>query len=457
MRVAVVGGGISGLTVAGRLVRQGAEVVVFEKSRPGGLAAGFPYPRAPGVFLDKFYHHIFTSDRHVLEAIGEHGLGDELVWLPSRSGLIARGRAWPFGSPLDLLRFVPMGSFWQRLRMGLNLRHFTRTEDWQSLDRITCKEFFAERGNLPGFRGLWEPLLRQKFADAHADVPAAFLWGRIHPRARSRHKGGERLGYLRGGFQRLIDAMVAAIRQGGGEVRSGQVVRLLRPGRQVEILATGGSERFDRVVWTAGLPHLVRAVESPPPEVRRKAEAIQYIAVTQLILILRRRQSDFYWLNNLDPRITFGGLIEHTNLMSPEDYGGEHILYVVNYHRPGDPRFAAARNKDVLRYHLPSLRRILPHFRDEDVARVHCCRSSYASPLYDLGFSERMPPYRGWLENVDVCGMAQVYPVDRNMNYGMENALRYVRSCYRRQPGAGPAEKQADAHGDLVPETAEAA
>jgi protoporphyrinogen oxidase len=457
MRVAVVGAGISGLTVAERLVRQGAEVVVFEKSRAGGLAAGFPCPQAPGVYLDKFYHHVFTNDRHVIEAIGEHGLGDELVWLPSRSGLIAQGRAWPFASPLDLLRFTPMGGFWQRLWMGLNLRSFTRTKDWQSLDQIPCEEFFAQRGNLAGFRGLWEPLLRQKFADAYADIPAAFLWGRIHPRACSRHKGGERLGYLRGGFQRLIDAMVESIRQSGGQVRSGEVVGLLRPGRRVEILATGTSEWFDRVVWTAGLPHLLRALESPPPEVRRKSEAVEYMAVTQLILILRRRQSDFYWLNNLDPRITFGGLIEHTNLVPPEDYGGEHVLYVVNYHRPGDPRFAAARNEDVFRYHLPSLRRILPHFRDEDVLRVHCCRSSYASPLYDLGFAERMPPYQGWLENVDVCGMAQVYPVDRNMNYGMENALRYVRSCYGQRLGAGPAAQRHDAHGEPLAETADAA
>jgi protoporphyrinogen oxidase len=440
MRVAVVGGGISGLTVAGELARRGLEVVVFEKSSPGGLAAGFPYPNCPGLFLDKFYRHIFTSDRQVIAAIEEHGLGDELLWLPSRSGLIAEGRTWPFGSPLDLLRFKPMGSFWQRLRMGLNLRYFTGTEDWQTLDGIPCRDFFASRGNLAGFRGLWEPLLRQKFADAYDNIPTTFLWGRIHPRAASRGKGGERLGYLKGGFQRLFNAMVQAIRRRGGDVRSGHVIDRLRPGRRPEVIGPRGGERFDRVVWTAGLPHLVRAVENPTAELRRKAEAVQYMAVTQLIVTMRRRQGDFYWLNNLDPEITFGGLIEHTNLVPAEHYGGEHILYVVNYHRRGDPRFEGKRVRDVFQYHLPSLRRILPAFREEDVLRLCCCRSGYASPLYDLGFAERMPPYQGWLENVDVCGMAQVYPVDRNMNYGMENALRYLKTFPENDVHSGVAE-----------------
>jgi len=432
MRVAIVGGGITGLTIAQGLLRDGHQATVFEQRQLGGLAAGFPYPGCGGVFLDNFYHQIFTSDRHLISLIEAHGLGDDLLWNPSRSGLIARGRIWPFRSAWDLLRFSPLGSLRQRLLMGWNLWHFKRTAGPDHLHEIRCRDFFARRGNLAGYRNLWEPLLRQKFADRADDTPAAFLWGRIHPRARSRERGEECLGYLQGGFQRLFERMAGAIRQSGGQVRIGRAVRGIRPGPRPAVLLAGGggAESFDRVVWTASPDRLVRLVNDPPPEVVRKAEAVEYIAATQLILIMTRRQTDYFWLNNIDPAITFGGLIEHTNTVPPEHYGGQHILYVINYHRPGDPRFAGKSLGELLDYHTPSLVRVLPDFRRDEILRAYCIRDDYSSPLYDLGYVRRVPPYRGWLPNVDLCSMCQVYPEDRNMGHCVDNARRYLAECF---------------------------
>ncbi len=430
MRVAIVGGGITGLTIADELLDGGHEVTVFEKGQVGGLAAGLEYRGCPGVYLDKFYHHIFTSDCDVVELIDRHGLGADLKWLPTASGLFADGQAWPFGSAGDLLRFAPLGSLWQRLLMGWNLRYFARKKDWSRLDAVRCREFFARRGNLSGYRNLWEPLLKQKFADAADDVPAAFLWGRIHPRARSRGRGGECLGYLRGGFQHLFLRMADSIRRRGGRVYTGRRVSEVTPGGRPRVTCGTVTETFDRVVWTAGPRRLLRTLRTPPAAVVRNAEAVEYLAVTQLILVMRRRQTDYYWLNNIDPNVTFGGLIEHTNMVAPENYGGEHILYVVNYHRPGDPRFSGKTQQALLDYHTPSLKCVTGGFSPDDVLRVHTIRDPYSSPLYDLGFDGRRPPFDGWLANVDLCDMSQVYPQDRNMNHGVRNARQYLRQRF---------------------------
>ncbi|MFH1921854.1 MAG: FAD-dependent oxidoreductase [Planctomycetota bacterium] len=438
MRVAVVGGGVTGLSVARELVRRGRAVTLFAKGQVGGLAGGFPYPDCPGVYLDRFYHHIFTSDTALVDLIQEHGLEDDLLWLPSKSGLIAQGRLWPFAGALDLLRFSPLGSLPQRMLMGWNLLRIKQCSDWRRLDSVRCREFFERRGNLAGYRNLWEPLLKQKFADAFDDIPAAFLWGRLCPRAGSRSRARECLGYLKGGFQRLFLRMKEAITAGGGEVRTGSPVRRFRAGERPEIVSPRGGGRFDRVVWTASLEELLAAVCDPPAEFARQVEAIEYVAVTQLILVMKRRQTDYYWLNNIDPEHTFGGIIEHTNLASPDDYGGEHILYVVNYHRRGDPQFRGQTAATLLDYHLPSLKRTLPGFSCEDIVRLHAIRATYSSPLYDLGYGQRMPPYQGWLPNVDLCTQAQVYPRDRNMSHCAENALRYVNEVYGGGSAARP-------------------
>ena len=430
MRVAVAGGGITGLCVARELVRRGHEVTLFTQGQVGGLAGGFPYRDCPGVYLDRFYHHIFTSDTALIDLIQEHNLQDDLLWLPSKSGLIARGRLWPLAGAVDLLRFSPLGSVPQRLRMGWNLLRIKRSADWRPLDTVGCREFFERRGNLAGYRNLWEPLLKQKFADAYDEIPASFLWGRLCARAGSRSRARECLGYLRGGFQRLFVEMKAAITAGGGRVRTGRPARELRAGRQPEVVARREAGRFDRVVWTASLEELLAAVPNPPDDLARRVKAIRYMAVTQLILVMKRRQTDYYWLNNIDPENTFGGIIEHTNLASPDEYHGDHVLYVVNYHRPGDPQFHGQSANTLLDYHLPSLKRTLPGFCRQHVVRLYAIRAAYASPLYDLGFAARMPPYQGWLPGVDICTQAQVYPHDRNMSHCVENAMRYVSEVY---------------------------
>ena len=429
MRVAIVGAGVTGLTVATGLLEQGHEVEVFEKGQVGGLAGGFPYRGSPGVHLEKFYHHIFTSDREVIELTERYGLKDELKWCTSRSGVIADGKLWRFGSPLDLLRFKPMGSLYQRLLMGWNLRYFTKTDDWPSLDAIRCRDFFARRRNLTAYENFWEPLLKQKFGTAYNDTPASFLWGRIHPRANSRQKGKEALGYLNGGFQQLFLRMAEDLRSRGGKLHTGQAVRALQPGDRPTLVANRAGGQFNRVVWTGSLPQLKRVIANPTAELVHRCEAVRYMAVTQLVVVLKRQQSNYYWLNNIDPDVTFGGLIEHTNMVSPEHYGGEHILYVVNYHEPGDARFCRKRASDVLEHHLPSLKRILARFREDDILRLYCIRDTYASPLYDLGYAERRPPYQGWIPGVDICGMAQVYPEDRNMSHGVRRAMEYLSTC----------------------------
>src|SRR4030067_2947855 len=106
MRVAVVGGGVTGLSVAGELVRRGHAVTLFTKGQVGGLAGGFPYRDCPGVYLDRFYHHIFTSDTALIDLIQEHNLQDDLLWPPSKIGQITRGRLWPLAGEVAPVRLV---------------------------------------------------------------------------------------------------------------------------------------------------------------------------------------------------------------------------------------------------------------------------------------------------------------------------------------------------------------
>src|SRR6187551_1566036 len=118
-RIAVLGAGALGLTTAMRLAERGNQVTVIEREPlPGGLAAGFEIE--PGVWLEKFYHHMFRSDRRAIALIGELGLGDRLIWKRPVTATLLDGQMHQLDSPTSLLRFSPL-PITDRVRMGAAL------------------------------------------------------------------------------------------------------------------------------------------------------------------------------------------------------------------------------------------------------------------------------------------------------------------------------------------------
>jgi hypothetical protein len=69
-----------------------------------------------------------------------------------------------------------------------------------------------------------------------------------------------------------------------------------------------------------------------PDAYRARLRGIEYFTALCLLIELDRRFSPFYWTNIGDDTLPFVGLIEHTNLMGAERYGGRRS-HVANYRR----------------------------------------------------------------------------------------------------------------------------
>jgi protoporphyrinogen oxidase len=416
MNVIIIGGGITGMTAGYELMKRGHRITLFEKEpQIGGLAGSF---RLGDIWLEKFYHHIFKNDIAIIDLINEMGLGEDLMWRCSPMGFFHKGMIYRFGTPLDLLRFSPL-SFKDRMKLGLAVLHFKRMEDWQKLDEVSCEEWFTRHASPATYRVVWEPLLRLKFGDAFSQIPASWIWGRIHPRARSRSKGGmkEELGYLKGGFQRMIERMRKEIvDRGGAVIENTSVDHIIREENRVRGIVAGDNEYFsDVVVSTVAIPAFLQIAPQLPGEYISKLKGIDYQAVVCLVMESSESLSPIYWLNISDPGITFGGVIEQTNFVSPKHYGGKNIIYIFNYVNESHPYFRMNREA-YFEHHEPSLKRINPSFDRHWIKNMHLFRANYGTVIYTLGYREKLPSFTTPLRGLYMANTSQIYPYDRNMN-----------------------------------------
>ncbi|MFP4056851.1 MAG: NAD(P)/FAD-dependent oxidoreductase [Candidatus Brocadiia bacterium] len=415
MRIAVIGAGITGLTAGHELAKAGHQVTVLEKEPvPGGLMASFPFA---GTQLDRVYHHIFVHSLATLELLDELGLGGEMEWGVAPSGYFHDGRVYRLASAWDLLRFRPLRP-WERVRFGLSILRAQRIHDWRPLDRVTAKEWLESTCGRRVYAVMWEPLLRSKFGDAYDRVSAAWFWYKLHQRGGKRG-GPERLGYLRGSYGRLADALVEAIEARGGRVAlDSPMEHLAWGGGTLRVTTPRGEEVYDRVLVTAAPPVLLGAAPDLPEAYGEKLAAIEYTANLCVVMALDRPLSDIYWLNISDARFPFGGIIEHTNLIPPERYQGYHVAYLTRYLPTDDPLYAMS-DAQLLESYRPFLERVAPGFDPSWVREMYVFRSDYASPVTPVGYAQRVPELASPVEGLYLATMSHIYPQDRGVDCGV--------------------------------------
>jgi protoporphyrinogen oxidase len=444
LRIAVIGAGVTGLVAAHRLAEAGHRPEVFERW-PGLGGQGATLEVGGGVLLERYYHHWFTSDRHMRELYDELGMGGDIEWRPSSVAMWVDGRLWPFVSPRDLLRFKPM-SLRSRIRMGLAVLRVQRKErDVAPFEGRTARDWVIEAMGQPAWDKVWGPLLGGKFGHRADDISAAWLWGKLSLRRQvsGEEREQELLGYPRGSYEGLYRALAEEIEANGGAVhidRPAQRVNRREPGGFWVWPGAPGSfrtgldprefpvdviepEHFDAVLAT--VPNdvfelllddeMLGALSTGYVSMLR---SIEYQTALCLLLEIDRGFSPYYWTNVADPEIPFIGLIEQTNFVEPERYGGRRFLYVANYLDPADELLSLDPDALIDAY-ADGLRRINPSFDPSWIRARWLFREPAAQPVVTVGYHERIPPLETGIPGLVLANTTQIYPEDRGTNYSV--------------------------------------
>lgn len=420
MRVGVIGGGMMGLAAALRLRQAGHDVVLWERAPVfGGQAGTFAIA---GTRLEYFYHHLFRSDTAIAAMMTELGIGETLQWLPSTVGMFYNGTIYPLDGATDLLRlrYIPFAS---RLRIGAATAYLqAKKTGWEAYEQITAAEWLRRAHGDTGFDRVMGAQLKAKFGPAWDKIPMVYMWKKFQLRTTSRENplAKEYLGYPRGSFQVVIDALEAKLHAIGVEMHTGANVSAVTPESDggVTVRVDGEAQRCDTVICTAPSAIFKRLVGDLPADYTRKLDAAGYQAACCMLLETDRKLSDIYWMNIADEAVPFTGVIEHTNFVPPEQYGGSHLTYLSRYLEVTDPIWEMDDDALFARY-LPALKRINPAFDPAWVRSVRVFRERAAQPVVPLGYSQLIPEMRTPVPQVYLANTTQIYPEDRGTNYSI--------------------------------------
>jgi protoporphyrinogen oxidase len=420
MAIGVLGAGALGLSCALRLAEAGESVVVLEKEAvPGGLAAGFPID---DVYLERFYHHLFRTDRTITALIHELGLGDALLWGRPRTSLLWQGQFHALDSVPAVLRFRPLPPL-DRLRMGAALAYLKAVADYRRLPDETAARWLQRRMGSRAYTTVWEPLLRGKFGVHAAGITLPWFWARVHCRT-------PELGYLRGGFHQLYRRLAEAIVARGGRVElEREVQQIDAPAAgPIRVQTSAGDYTFERLVVTLPTRLFLRLTPGLPAAYRARWEAgpLHLGAHCVILALDRPLLPDVYWLNVNDPGYPFLAVVEHTHFLPPADYGGRHLVYLGNY-LPMDHPLFGRDDAQVLAEMLPPLQRLNPAFAPTWVQEYWIWQAPFAQPVVERGYLRRLPPHTTPLPGVFLANMAHVYPQDRGQNYSVRLGERLAR------------------------------
>ena len=429
MKIAIIGAGYGGMVAAYDLKKAGHDVTIFESADyVGGLASGFKEPHW-NWSVEKFYHHWFQSDSEMLGLIRELGLDDKVRFPRPLTVMLYKNKWYPFDSIINALRFPGLGFGLNKIRFGFVGLFLRLTNNWRALEKVTADEWMMKWAGKTVYEQMWKPLLIGKFGPFYKDVNMAWMWARIKARS-------TRLGTFEGGFQKFADLFAEKLRDMGVEIRLGVSIKSIKK----EQASGGGStaltmhlsvdgESFDKVLVTSSPNLMAKLCPDLPENYLKGLLELKSMGAVVMTLALKHPLSKdgYYWFNvPKEEGYPFLALVEHTNFVPKENFGGDRIVYAGDYLELGHEYFTMS-DDELLERFIPAFQKFNPEFSREWVKKIWVSKTNYAQPVPLVNHSKNIPEIQTPIEGLYFASMSQVYPWDRGTNFAVEIGIKAAR------------------------------
>jgi protoporphyrinogen oxidase len=414
MKIAIIGAGYSGMVAAYDLKKAGHDVTIFESADyVGGLASGFKESHWDWS-VEKYYHHWFQSDSEMLGLIRELGWEEKVRFPRPFTVMLYKNKWYPFDSIINALRFPGLGFGLNKIRFGFVGLFLRLTNNWRALEKVTADEWMLKYAGKQVYEQMWKPLLIGKFGPYYKDVNMAWMWARIKARS-------TRLGTFEGGFQKFADLFAEKLRGMGVEIKLKAQIKSIKQDHASGGLSVDG-ESFDKVLVTTSPNLMARLCPDLPENYLKGLLDLKSMGAVVMTLALKHSLSKdgYYWFNvPKDEGYPFLALVEHTNFVPKENFGGDHIVYAGDYLELGHEYFSMSDDALLERF-IPAFQKFNPQFSRDWVKKIWVHKTNYAQPVPLVNHSRNIPEIQTPIQGLYFASMSQVYPWDRGTNFAVQ-------------------------------------
>lgn len=444
MSVAIIGGGIMGISLGYLLSKQGIKVEIFEASPMLGGLAG-PLILDDGTPVDRFYHAILSSDSYLHQLCTELSLTDQLRFHETKMGFYYQGQIHSMNNVVEFLRFPPLG-WLDRFRLGLTVLYAQFIKDWRTLESIPVDQWLTRLSGQRTFDNIWRPMLKAKFDGNFNNTPATYMWSRL-VRTKSTRGGAnqkEESGYLIGGYITLLKAMAQQIEAAGGKIHLQCPVQevVIEQGRAQGVKIKEEVRPFEAVAVTMQTPVFRRLIPGAGAEYHNFLNQTDYLGIVCPLMVLDRPLTGYWTLNITDETVPFTGVIETTTYIDPNHVGGHHLVYLPKYTAPGS-RWQQMSDEEIQEIWLTNLEKMFPHFQRAWVRYFLVHRERYVEPLHGLNEAHLIPEIKTPIKDLYLATTAQIYPALTNgesvSRHAQTTAQVILKESSIRTPSPAPA------------------
>ncbi len=283
-KIAVIGAGASGLSTAYELQKIGFNVDIYEKSQNlGGLAGALELSKGK---IDSFYHHLFKSDKHILDFLNKNNIPVSVKFKRTKTGHIWDDKYFDISSIYSLRKsgLLSTYGFFRLLIGGAFIKYFPSNNLNNKLVHKYMKKLFGEEAA----SRIWEPLLNFKFGRFSKYMPYSWLRTRIQDRTIE-------LGYLNRGFELIYDYIADQVIKNNGNVFTETFIKKIRLNTQKNKLLINGKS-YDRAVITTS----PKVNEKILKNINYKSNKIKYLGAICGVIEFDKKPIPSYWVGIAD-------------------------------------------------------------------------------------------------------------------------------------------------------------
>jgi|TARA_B110000858_G_C17807019_1_gene478652 protoporphyrinogen oxidase len=408
----VIGSGAMGLAAAYEASKHGKKVIVLEGSSiPGGMAAHFAFSN---LSLERFYHFICKTDVDTFGLLEELGLIDKLTWKQTTSGYFFKNKLFRWGDPIALL-LAPGLNLYEKIRYGFFAFMQTKRKNWHKLENVSATKWLRDWCGNSVYRKLWNPLFELKFHGYQDNISAAWIWTRIKRIGVSRYSiFREKLGFIDGGTETLVKALIEKIKENGGEIILSEKVQKIDCTNDHAIIKTNNnSYEAHKVICTTPIQELPLIEPAFPEELNTQYKSIENIGIVCVVLNLSQKVSEHFWLSISMPDWNIPGIIEFSNL---RNFGEKNNIVYIPYYMPITNKLWERDDQIFINEAFHYIKEINPAIADHDLIDSYVGRLKNSQPICEPGFLKKIPEIQTPHPQLQIADTCYYYPEDRGIS-----------------------------------------